>query len=236
MKKLITLLAFTMAAAFNALAQDAKLQEDLSLKYLVQLPSDKSAHPPVIILLHGYGSDERDLFTLRNNFPKNYLIVSARAPYPVSGAGYQWYDMSGGVNKRNKEVDNDRLLIKQFITQVTGKYKADTKSVYLLGFSQGAIMSYEVGLTGPEKLKGIGVLSGKILPPLKPLIKSTPALKQLKIFIAHGTKDDRIPFDDGRSASDYLKGLGLKPEFHQYPGMAHAISNDVLSDLLKWLK
>ena len=223
----------TVAATFG---QETKLQEDLALKYLVQLPSEKSAHPPVIILLHGYGSDERDLFGLRNDFPKNYLVVSARAPYPVSGAGYQWYDMNASADKRNAEVTSDRHLVRQFITQVTAKYKADTKSVYLMGFSQGAIMSYEVGLTDPELLKGIGVLSGKILPPLKPLVKNTPALKPLRIFISHGTKDDRIPFDDGRSASDFLKGMGLKPEFHQYAGMGHTISNDVLADLMKWLK
>ena len=97
-------------------------------------------------------------------------------------------------------------------------------------------MSYQVGLTAPAMLRGIGVLSGTIYPSLKPLIKKTAALKQLKIFISHGNVDERISFADGKAASDYITHLGLTPEFHRYAGMGHTISKDVLFDLTAWLK
>ena len=97
-------------------------------------------------------------------------------------------------------------------------------------------MSYQVGLTSPDKVKGIAPLSGMIFPSLKPMVKNYQALKQLMIFSAHGTADNRIPFADGKAAVDYLKSIGLKPEFHEYPGMAHTISNEVIVDLLKWIK
>ncbi len=238
MKKVSTVLLLTIVFAAYATAQNATLQEGLALKYLVQLPTEKSAHPPMIVLLHGYGSDEKDLFALRTFIPKNYLIISARAPYPLPGGGYEWYEMTdvNGVHDGNaSQLANSKSLIEKFIKEVTSAYHADPARVCLMGFSQGAIMSYRVGLTSPSLLKGIGVLSGTIYPSLKPMVKNTAALKHLGIFIAHGTADERISFADGKAASDYLKSLGLKPDFHAYPEMGHTISRDVLSDLVKWL-
>src|SRR5277367_1789279 len=90
MKKILAFLFSIFVFATNISAQQATLQEGLALKYLVRLPAQRSAHPPVIILLHGYGSDEKDLFELRNLFPENYLIIAARAPYTLPHGGYQW--------------------------------------------------------------------------------------------------------------------------------------------------
>ncbi len=239
MKKIFLVLFLAIITAANTFAQEAMLQAGLALKYLVQMPTEKSAHPPLIVLLHGYGSDEKDLFALRTLFPKNYLFVSARAPYPLPGGGYEWYEMTdaNGVHDGNAaQLANSKTLVEKFIKQVTSAYHADPAQVYLMGFSQGAIMSYRVGLTAPSLLKGIGVLSGTIYPSLKPMVKKSPALKQLKIFVAHGTADERISFADGKASSDYLKTLGLNPEFHSYLQMGHTISRDVLSDLVKWLK
>ena len=234
MKKSFSTVCLLLISMF-AIGQEPQLQQDLALKYIVQLPAERSAKTPVIILLHGYGSDEMDLFNLKSFFPKNYLIVSARAPHSAGTKGYQWFESSNHDGK-SAQLTNSRNLVIKFISQVTAKYKADTKAVYLMGFSQGAMMSYEIGLTNPDKLKGIGVLSGRIFALLKPEIKNTTALKQLKIFISHGAIDDRIKFTDAKASYDYLKTLGLKPEFHEYPGMGHNITNAVMMDLVRWLQ
>ena len=239
MKKILAFICLICAIAVTAPAQDTKLHEELALKYMVQMPEQKSAHPPVIIMLHGYGSDEQDMFGLRGVIPKNYIVIAARAPYALPGGGYQWFEKEmkdGHFDGKKENVDKSRGLIVKFIGQVVNKYAADGKNVYLSGFSQGAIMSYAVGLAYPMTLKGIGVLSGVLLPSVKPEISKDPALKQLKIFIAHGTADERLSFADGKAANDYLVSLGLHPEFHQYKGMGHTISNDVISDLQHWLK
>ncbi len=213
------------------------LQEGLALKYLVHQPAEK--HVPVIILLHGYGSDERDLFELKSLLPQNFLIVSARAPFSLPGGGYQWYDMKMEDGKRTgkrEDIATSREKLITFIGQIVNKYGADARQVYVTGFSQGAIMSYEVGLTAPAKVKGIAPMSGKIYPSLKALVKNTPELKKLRIFVAHGTADDRISFAEGKAAVDYIKSLGLSPEFHEYAGLGHSINNDEMAELLRWLK
>ena len=228
-----------LIGSIRAQGQQPILQEGLALKYVVQTPPEKTTHTPVLILLHGYGSDERDLFELKSSLPENFLIISARAPYPLPNGGYEWYEMTdanGHHDGNPQQLANSRGLITKFIAQVIEKYKADPTQVYVAGFSQGAIMSYQVGLTAPGNVAGIGVLSGTIYPSLKPLIKNDAALKKLKIFVAHGTADNRIPFANGKAAVDYLETFGLKPQFHQYPGMGHTISNDVLNDFVQWLK
>jgi phospholipase/carboxylesterase len=219
-------------------AQDMQLKEDLSLKYLVQLPAENAKNAPVIILLHGRGSNEADMFSMRGKFPQNYIVVSVRAPYGTREGFYDWFDMGVADSKPQinaQNVENSRNLLARFITEVVTKYNADPKQVYMMGFSQGAIMSYEVGLTSPEKLSGIGVLSGMLLSTLKPLIKMTPALSRLKVFIGHGTADERLSFDLATANNAYLKGLGLNPEFHAYRDMKHHISSEELDDLVKWL-
>jgi phospholipase/carboxylesterase len=238
MKSIAQLLfVFLLSIVTSAEAQEPI--NGLALKYLVQLPTEKSATPPVVILLHGYGSNEKDLFELRSSFPKNYIIIAARAPYSVSGGGYQWFEreiVNGKYTGRKDHLDHSRNAILKFIPQVVAKYGANAAKVYVMGFSQGAMMSYEAGLTAPKAVRGIGVLSGTMPESLKPLIRKSNELSAMKIFIAHGTADSRLPYADGKAAYDYLVSLGLKPEFHKYEGMDHTISQDVLHDLLKWLQ
>jgi phospholipase/carboxylesterase len=222
----------------NVAGQVPVLETSLALKYIVHAPA-KPTRGPVVILLHGYGSDEKDLYGLRSAFPPNAIIISAQAPYALAGGGYQWYEMeniNGQRDGKKEELERSVGLVNKFITQVVEKYNANPKDVYLMGFSQGAIMSFAVGLAAPDKVKGIGVLSGMLYPSVRATIKSSPALKKLKIFIAHGTTDERIPFKYAVSANSYLATMGLKPEFHQYEGMGHSISNSEMADLIKWLK
>ncbi len=232
MKKILFVLYLVLTAAKVSIAQ---LQQDLALKYLIQPPAEKSANTPVIILLHGYGSNEADLFGLKEVLPKKYLVASVRAPNPVGPNGFQWFNLNNLDDQ--PEIGNSRELIVKFIDGLIVKYKADRQNVYLIGFSQGAMMSYDVGLYNPGKIKGIAPLSGRIFSSVRQNIKNaSPQMKQLKVFIAHGTADNRINIAEGKAANSYLKSMGLKPEYHEYAGMGHSISNDVLHDLVKWLQ
>ena len=239
MKIFFSILSLVIFITITGCSQGTNVKEGLALKYLIQMPTLKSANIPVVIMMHGYGSNEKDLFSLQKYVPKNFLVLSVRAPYPLQeGHGYEWYEMTqtnGHHSGKKEDLDHSRALITTFIGEIIKKYKADPKQIYLMGFSQGAMMSYYVGLAYPDKVKGIAPLSGMIMASLKPEIKNTPALKKLKIFISNGTIDERIPFADGKASYDYLLTLGLNPEFHEYEGMGHQISNDVITDFVKWL-
>jgi phospholipase/carboxylesterase len=97
-------------------------------------------------------------------------------------------------------------------------------------------MCYETSISAPEKIKGIGVLSGKMSAGLMSSIHADKKLKSLRMFIAHGTADTRLPYADGKAAYDRLLEIGLMPELHTYPGMDHTISREVMTDLIAWIK
>jgi phospholipase/carboxylesterase len=214
------------------------LNTDLSLPYVVSQPRVPSAHPPVLILLHGYGSNEMDLIGMKDQLPAGLLILSVRAPLTVGQNSFQWFrsETVNGISEGNKEdLKSSVAKIKAFIVGAVKKYHANAGQVYLSGFSQGAMMSYEVGLTAPQLLRGIAPLSGKIFESLKPQIKRGTALKNLRIFIGHGDADDRVKYSFAEQANSYLKQIGLTPSFHTYKNMKHAISPEELKDLNAWL-
>ncbi len=205
---------------------------------MVRKPASETAAPPLIVLMHGYGSDEKDLFSLSTYLPGKFLIVSARAPYPLPGGGNQWFERSRQTKKYDavkEQMENSRMLVLKFISEIHERYHTSSTEVYVMGFSQGAIMSYATGLTAPEKIKGIGVLSGILPSYIRPRISENHSINALRIFVAHGTQDPVLPYDDGKEAVTYLESKGLKPEMHSYPGMPHTISREVINDLNKWL-
>ncbi len=208
-----------------------------SLHYLVKHPQTENNKTPLIILLHGIGSNEKDLFSFADQLPEKFLVISARAPYEMGKDSYAWYEADFSKPKPifNKEqAEKSRNTIIKFIEELKTKYTFDDKQVYLSGFSQGAIMAYSAGLTQPDKIKGIAVMSGRLLEEVKPLIISTENLKQLNVFITHGTEDNVLGIHFAQESNAYLKQLGINAVYKEYPE-GHTISKDMLSDLINWL-
>ena len=233
MKLLSTFILF-IALAFTSFAQ----KTTPSLYYIFKEPKIKSAKPPVIILMHGVGSNEKDLFSFANQLPDSFLIISLRAPIKSGNDSYAWYHLSfenGKPISNPIEAEASRLMIIDFINTLKNKHAFDEKRVYLCGFSQGSIMAYSVGLTVPEKIKGIAIMSGRLLEEVKPIIASKDKLKNLKVFISHGTNDNVLAINNAREANTYLKQLGINATYKEYPE-PHTISNAMFNDLLIWLK
>lgn len=133
------------------------------------------------------------------------------------------------------QAESSRQAIIQFIDQLKQKLIFNPSRVYLCGFSQGAIMSINVALSAPDKITGIAVLSGRLPENIKNQISSSSSLKQLNVFISHGTRDQVITIDEARSTRDYLKKLGITPAYKEYDDV-HTINRYMLNDLVKWLK
>ncbi|MBP1124108.1 MULTISPECIES: alpha/beta hydrolase [Pseudomonas] len=235
MLKLFALALTLVAAAAHA---DSNLHTDLPLSYLEQTQGD-ARNQPLVIFLHGFGSDEEDLFGIKDALPSTWTYLSARAPTPVDPHGYRWFTKTTGERDYNGEtadLQRSAALIEDFVRKATVKYHTQSDRVFLVGFSQGAIMSYEVGLRKPELLRGIAALSGSVLPVLKAELKPDDALGRLAIFIGHGTLDQALPYASATRANEVLVRLGLKPQFHTYEGMNHTISEAEVQDLKAWLE
>ena len=208
-----------------------------SLSYLVREPKNKSGTPPLLVLLHGVGSNEGDLFSLAEFIPDKFLVVSARAPITLGPSRFAWYqvDFSTGKPVFNEEQEKtSRGIILDFINELRSYHSFDVGNVYLAGFSQGGIMSYSVALTNPERFKGIAVMSGRLLEEIKPVITPSAYLSELRMFISHGTQDTTLPVQYARQALTYLKSLHLNPGYKEY-NEGHGINSEMRSDFVAWL-
>ncbi|MBD1589701.1 alpha/beta hydrolase [Pseudomonas typographi] len=235
MKPLIT--ALLLLGCLYAQAQPV-LQTDLALKYLVQT----GPHPqgqPLVIFIHGYGANEEDLFSLKQRLPADYTYLSVRAPLEMSDGGYKWFTRLPGNGEYDgvpDELAASERWLTSFIQQAQHKYATDAAHTYLVGFSQGAILSYELALTNPRLVAGFAALSGKVLPQLREAAKPLPGVERLKVFIAHGTADSVLPYDSAPQANALLQRLGVTPQFHVYPGMDHTVNTQEVTDLATWLQ
>ncbi|MFP9098615.1 alpha/beta hydrolase [Flavobacterium sp. RHBU_24] len=211
---------------------------ELSLYHLVREPKVKLDKNPLLLLIHGYGSNEEDLFGFAAQLPDEYYILSVRAPYNLPGYGYAWYaiNFDAGMNKFTNDVQaaQSRDLIAKFIDEAIARYPIDKDNVTLIGFSQGAILSYSVALKHPEKVSRVAALSGYLHQPIVAEDVHTKDLSNVKFFISHGVVDQVIPVGWARKAPEFLKTLGITNEYHEYP-VGHGVAPQNFYDLLAWL-
>lgn len=235
---MLKLFALALTLVASAAHADDTLHTDLPLSYLEQTQGD-ARNEPLVIFLHGFGSNEEDLFGIKDALPSTWTYLSARAPTPVQPNGFRWFTKTpgdGDYDGVTADLHSSAQLIKDFVGQATAKYHTQPDRVFLVGFSQGAIMAYEVALRDPQLVRGIAALSGSVLPVLKAELKPDQRLNNLAIFIGHGTLDQALPYASATRANEVLVGLGLKPEFHGYPGMNHTVSEAEVQDLKAWLE
>lgn len=188
----------------------------------------KSERKPVLVLLHGRGADEHDLFGIKEMFPPEYEITSLRAPFEFDWGGFTWFEMfeNGSVNEtsfqqsRAEAMDSLSLLKKE--------------NLILLGFSMGAIMSYALALTAPKLCKGIACLSGFAPKELQSRYKLRE-LQELRIFISHGINDPVIPIDMARETKEMLSHSNGIVSYHEY-AMGHEINAECMKDVRLWLE
>ncbi len=213
--------------------------KSLSLVHLIREPSRRnSSPPPLLLLLHGVGSYEGDLFTMAPMLDERFFIVSARAPITLMPGAYAWFHVEftpDGPVINPQEAEQSRLKVLDFIDELVRAYQLDPKQIYLMGFSQGAILSLSLALTHPEKLAGVVAMSGRILPQVLPLQARPEALKDLPIFIVHGTHDQKLPVAYGRNSRDILSKLPVALTYREYP-MGHEVSAESFRDVKAWLK
>ena len=210
----------------------------LPLVYLARPPRvSTEGQPPLLVQLHGVRSNERDLFSFADLLDPRFLVLSVRAPLVRGPDAFAWFDVQflpDGflIDAKQLRASRDRLV--QFIGAAVAAYGADPDRVYLLGFSQGAIVSLSTALSSPAVVAGVTALSGRIPPEVVPWIAPPADLTGLPVLVAHGTDDEVIPIGYARSARQVLAGLPVDLTYREYE-MGHEVSARELADVAVWL-
>ena len=185
----------------------------------------------LVIMLHGWGSDKYDLISLDFNID-NLHYLSVNAPYECdSGFGYQWFSLEDmNVNSIIKEIRNNYIVLEKFIEEQSIKLNIDYNHIFLLGFSQGAMMSLYTGIRLNKKLAGIISLSG-LLPDTINSIKNSQITKQ-NILLLHGTDDNVVPFNYFIETKKLFDILNFNIEAYSINELQHGINNEEI-DIIK---
>ena len=218
--------------------QAQKLNTDLT--YLVQEPKKKTDKAPVLIMLHGYGSNESDLFAMAQSFDDRYLVLSVRGPHNGKDMGYAWYDLNflpdRKITHNFEQANESSFKLRSFISEACKAYKADSSKVILMGFSQGAIMAFHMGISYPGKIYGIMALSGRMMEETKNIKTDAKKLQELKVFMAHGFSDNVIDYKEAEKAHAHLKEKQIKNISFKSYEMPHSICGAELKDIQSWLR
>lgn len=211
---------------------------NLSLEYLIREPKIKQEKNPLLLLLHGYGSNEADLFSFASELPDEYYIISARAPYDLQYGSYAWYAINFDADQNKfsdfEQAKVSRDLIATFIDELIKIYPIDVKNITLVGFSQGSILSYAVALSHPEKVKNVIALSGYISEPIFEENYKNNDFSNLNVFASHGTVDQVIPVEWARKTKPFLDNLGIESTYKEYP-VGHGVAPQNFYDFKNWL-
>lgn len=198
---------------------------------------DDHKRAPLLLLLHGYGANEDDLFGLAPYLDERFLIISARAPVQIGLGMYGWFRLGftqQGILIDPAEVEQSRQTLRRFVDEILAAYPIDPNAVFLTGFSQGAMMSLDLVLREPELVAGVAAMSGRLMPSTLEKMAEPDRLTCLPIFIAHGTEDPLLPVSSARAARESLSKLPVSLTYHEYP-MGHTISEESLRDSTEWL-
>ncbi|WZL89046.1 alpha/beta fold hydrolase [Salinimicrobium sp. 3283s] len=214
--------------------------ETFTLYHLVRKPKKTVEKAPLLIMLHGYGSNEEDLFSFADELPEELFIISVRAPYPLPPYGNAWYAIHWDGSSNGKFSDDDQAVISrekivQFIDEVTEKYPVDANNVTLLGFSQGCILSFSVALSYPEKIKNVVGLSGYINKEILKKGYKNNDFSGLSVYSSHGTVDQVIPVEWARKTAPFLDTLNIENTYSEFP-VGHGVAPKNLMEIKQWLK
>jgi phospholipase/carboxylesterase len=210
----------------------------MCLEYLVKPPKEIKEKNGALLLIHGYGSNEEDLFSFAPQLSEDIYVISIRAPYNLQPYGYAWYEITFDADENkfsnNEQAKESLQLIANFIDEISEKLPLDKSNISLIGFSQGAILSYGMAFTYPEKINKVVALSGYLNEQILPENYDLNQINHIDFFASHGTQDQVIPVEWARKTAPYLEKLCLRIVYKEYP-VGHGVAPQNFWDFKNWL-
>lgn len=214
-------------------------KQTLLLEHNYRPAKNPLENPPAIIMLHGYGSDENDLFSFASELPEKYAIISLKAPIKMEPSGNAWYniyfDNVQGKFSDDEQAIASRELVSKCIDEVVEKYKVDSTNLTLLGFSQGTILCFAVALSYPKKVKNVIGLSGYINEAILKADYSEHDFSNLKVYTSHGSMDQVIPVQWARKTKPFVENLNINCAYSEFP-VGHGVAPQNFYELKNWLE
>ncbi|MDC3077055.1 dienelactone hydrolase family protein [Candidatus Pelagibacter sp.] len=202
-------------------------------------PENETEIKNAVILLHGYGGDGKDISMLTLNWKRFltntvFLCPNGHEKCKINPIGYQWFDLE--TNDKSyilNEVIRAESILTRYVEEVKKEYNLKNSNICLSGFSQGCMMSINLGLTSKETFNCVVGFSGKIIDKdnLSSRIESKP-----KTLLIHGEQDEIVPPSNLLDAKDFFSRNEIKLETLMIKDCDHHIPVEASSSALKFIK
>ena len=214
-------------------------QLHLPFKFLEQPAAPGVREPWLMVLMHGVGSNEQDLFGLARLMPPQFHVLSLRAPYVLSPDAYAWFEfqvLANGERRIDEEQEREsRFLAGEMIASASQQLGVPPERVVVGGFSQGGIMALSLLLTQPSRVRAAMVWHSRLLPQVVPHIAPPEAFEGKALWVSHGSADNVIPPSAAQATRELARGLPLALSGADFPG-GHEIRPAELQGALAWLQ
>lgn len=216
----------------GAVCQNGRMSETAldAEAVLWSAPPAERAGRPLLVLLHGYGSEEADLFALAPHLPEEYVVAAVRAPLrpPFPTPGWSWFPIEG---LRGRDPDGTTAAARSFLTWLDGATDAET--VGLLGFSQGSVIALQAMRLRPERFAFAVNLAGYVDAAPLPT-DAALAARRPPVFWGRGARDEVIPADRVAHTVHWLPDH-VELSGRVYEGLTHSVSQEELDDVRTFL-
>ena len=207
----------------------------------IEKQSKSGKNKYLMILLHGYGCDKNDLMPLSDDFAlisNDICFISVDAPEICdSGFGYQWFPLKNfNFTAENvlEMIKNNINYVSEFINFQSKRLKIDYKNIFLLGFSQGAMVSLATSIRLDKKIGGVISFSG-FQPDTKETLKKDLRTKQ-NVLLVHGVNDPIVPYNLLIYSKDLLEQFSIDVEICPCLNLEHSINNFGLNTAVKYIE
>ena len=224
----------SMAAFVRKSYKLAVNKHSLMLEYRIRKAENNLTQSPVIFLIHGYGSNSDDLFSFAPYLPKNHTVIALEAPLSLAQGSYAWYQLypkeDGTLETKLNEAQNALDLVIKNTELLVDKYNLNPLDISVLGFSQGAMISWALAYSKSKKVRRIIALSGFIHESI-----DTSKSPEFVAYAAHGINDIVISVEMARKSVLPLSRKYIEIEYYEFND-GHTVSNENFSKMLAWLE
>ena len=211
---------------------------NISFDYSVKESLSFDKKNKVIIMFHGYGSNKDDLFSFAKFMNPNFLIISIQGHIQMDYNSYCWWTLSLNNDMQLqmdvKEAKNSLNELNRFISEdLSAKYNFGLNQVYLLGFSQGCMISYALSINFPKNYKKAVGLSGKIPHEIINFNEKFDYSNH-NFFCSHGLNDQVIPIEFARESDRWFSEKNINHKYLEFDS-AHGINSENFEQMNLWL-
>lgn len=205
--------------------------EKTGLIHRVLQPDGAGPHPTVV-MIHGHRGNEDVMWIFKQALPKDWLLVAPRAIVQDAPDSYSWHPREQGEWPTLAKFDEAVKRVTMFIEALPELYAADLDHLYLMGFSQGAATSFATAVSQPGWIKGIASLVGFMPLQVEDAIDNA-LLEDVPVFMAVGTRDERIPVEMARECGKAVRAMGAFLEYREYD-TGHKLNGEGMRKLKQW--